>query len=539
MTTMLRTLRAQPPSVGAAGLCLCVLLGTAVWTPLAFGQTAEPTSELDVRERLAVREAGVLLELPSLRRSAIERLQPKDLIVTAGEQTLNTTRIARLDPETEPWTVLIYVDALMADRAAVELALEALAERAESLTGLGPVTVLVAGTDDELLLADTRSADALGAALGDLAEMSPGVDTLGLLRRGLPRRAIEDVFVEEVSFLRERADRLLVHAATTCSLPPCLLIHVTDGFEIDPGGVYRAAPLPVLVRQAGGTSHSDVARDLEQGLGALGWTVLSLALERPSSEREARARPNVGTDFDAWKATTPGVQTGPPGRRGNRHDRSGPQALEVFTEPRLEPLRALGAATAGAAIRLPEQVSVELERIADRWWLFYLVETEGDEPPRAETPQALEVTWAEQGDFQSRRAWKKRLGFVAEEVPLRHPRWARLASPLRLTEARLRAMHRGTHLVGDLVVEAQSNDDEVTALANARPGRAVFEASTERPWIRVSAVGPAGSLRHELVRAEPTAEGSDRRYVDLPAWARRGIALIEDVGAGRWAVLGR
>ena len=527
------------PAVVGALLCSTFWIGPSFGQPTSAGAA---TDGLDVQERLAVREAGVLLELPRLRKSAVERLAPSDLVVTAGERSLRTTRIARLDPATEPWTVLIYVDALSADRPAVELSLQTLASQAEALANLGPVTLVVAGTDDQLVLDGTRSTSDLAAALQDLAEMSPGVDTLSLLRRGLSRRPIEDVFVEEVSFLRERADRLLVHAAATCSLPPCLLIQVTDGYEVDPSGVYRAVPLPMLVRQAGGISHGDVAQDLEHGLGALGWTVLSMSLEAPTESREARARPNVGTDFDAWKATTPGVQTGPPGRRKNRHDRHGPQALEVFTEPRLDPLRGLAAATAGAVLRVPGQLADELGRVADRWWLFYLVETDPDVAPPAASasasPDALRVSWAEQGDFQSRRAWKKRLGFVAEEEPLRSPRWARVSSPLQLTEARLRAMQRGAHLVGDLSFQANEAGDDVTALANARPGRIRIDVDSDRPWMRVSAVGAAGSLRHEIVRAEPD-ETSDLHSVDLPGWARRGIAVIEEVGSVRWAVLGR
>lgn len=521
---------------------LCLLFAcmsvTGSWAQDAVQRDAE-TGALDVSERLAVREAGVLLELPRLKRSAVERLSPNDLVVTAGDRALRTTRIARLDPATEPWTVLIYVDALSASRGAIELAFQTLAAKAQDFTTLGAVTVLIAGTDDELILEATRSTQTLATALEELAQSAPGVDTLSLLRRGLDRRAIEDVFVEEVSFLRERADRLLVHAATICALPPCLLLQVTDGYEVDPSGIYRTVPLPMLVRQAGGISHSDIARDLERGLGALGSTVMPIALRAADDERTEKARPNVGTDFDAWKATTPGVQTGPPARRGNRHDRSGPEALEVFTAPRLEPLRTLAAATAGAVLRVPTQLSSELERIADRWWLFYLVESDGQATPDSSGPEPLQVSWAEQGDFQSRRAWKKRLGFVADEEPLRSPRWARAASPLQLTEARLRAMGRGVHLVGDLEVEAKSGGATPTALANARPGRIVFDSGDERPWMRVSAVGAAGSLRHELVRAQLADEESGRLYVDLPAWARRGVAMIEEVASGRWAVLGR
>ena len=207
-----------------------------------------------------------------------------------------------------------------------------------------------------------------------------------------------------------------------------------------------------------------------------------------------------------------------PSRRGNRLSGLSEQALDVFVNARLQTLRAWAAASAGATLRLPQQVGPELRRLRNRVRVAYRTDRSG--PP----VRSLDVRLAAISPFQERREVRESLGLVPEEEPLRAPRYAVSGVPTALSGARVRSLAFGKRLTGELALEQQPGTDGKTEIR--------WPSVPPQHPVRVSVVDPEGELSH---RVESVSSETRNRLQLEPATT--GWVLVEDLRTRAWGVL--
>ena len=368
----------------------------------AAALSAQPPDRIFTDE-VDVAEASVVIELPRLGKVSPEEFEPGDFVVEVLGERRRVTGVSALDLKANPRPVLVYVDALLSKPETVRLGAETLARQARSLTGLGPVEIVV---DDglpggaDMRLPPSSASRAVAAALEKIAGEGLGRDAYfesGNRPAGLPTH---------VDVMRGAAERLLAEAVPRCGDPPCFLFWLSDGFPaVDDAGV----------RAAG---------DLAAGLTAHGWIVVAMALHVPTPDPDfGDPRP---LSFEQWKALMPGVKM-PPSRADPSRLRGLPaSSFDFYVEPRYAALRQAAVASCGAALRVEHQLEAEFERLERRLLLRFAPE-EDDEPLEESFGGFLpvEVRLAEVSRFADRRKFARWLGLVPAEERLRYSRWGR------------------------------------------------------------------------------------------------------------------
>lgn len=227
--------------------------------------------------------------------------------------------------------VVVYVDTRLGGGAATAAALTTLRQRADWLTSLGPVELVLAGSELETLLAGSRDPDAVRAAFAAAAAASAGRHQIDVLRgrfvreiRRLPKRtgnpsaavgsglstvlvAARSALAEEDARIAETLGRLREWAAGAGSGPRLLLL-VGTSFDEDPLDFYLpyVEQLEPMNQQRAHEElrrpeRSDAVANLGRDLAAAGWTVVPMAASSsPTGASATAAEASGGTTFQSF-----------------------------------------------------------------------------------------------------------------------------------------------------------------------------------------------------------------------------------------------
>lgn len=335
---------------------LSLLLVSAVAARQLPLDAAEPPAD-QVSDEIDVREAEVLLDLPPRLGRALS-LSADDFGVVVGGRHLRPVKLQRMGRGEAH--LAVWFDATGPDPHPVQLAAFTLAERAEVLTGMGAVEVVLADPEPRTVLEPTRVAENLRRALaGVAAEMR--------LRRR-PAYTVRGGGDPEIW------ERAAAWAAASPVRGPRFLFLVTRGFLPDPaeldalgdGAAVAPAPTPRVER----------ARRAARGLAAAGWVTVPVSLTDAELERRTE-RPFELMGYDDKPAyginLVPLIQKLVRKIRGRSTSQpvDDEEEFRFHTAPENVPLVALARETGGEVLGYPTQLDRTLDDLKDRWRLWY------------------------------------------------------------------------------------------------------------------------------------------------------------------------
>ena len=322
---------------------------------LAAGAGAQPpktfSGHVDIRER------EIVVSLPSSLAKA--RLHPNDFQVLVDGQP---REVARAEPVSGPWTVLVYVDRVLAGPATAFSSEVTLAGHARDLTRLGTVEIAVAGPDPHTVLSPTRESRLVNQTLATLSETARRERDHPPAGQGGPPAGKQ---------IRQQLDKLLATVASRHPAGPRVLFLVADGAELSPAEVSvldGGTPPPP------GAPETVATAFLQAGhrLAAQGWVVIPVAVQ-PGSPGTPVAPPS-DADLIRESAAPSQHTNGPPPDLPRRAPAPSPLAypgvVTLSTEPRLAPLRALAEGTAGAVIGYDVQLPALVAELPRRWTIW-------------------------------------------------------------------------------------------------------------------------------------------------------------------------
>ncbi|MFP5284739.1 MAG: hypothetical protein ACLGI9_03280, partial [Thermoanaerobaculia bacterium] len=178
--------------------------------------------------------------------------------------------------------------------------------------------------------------------------------------------------------------------------------------------------------------------------------------------------------------------------------------LRALVQPDLSPLRALSDTTAGTLVAQDALLPAALDRLGERWHLYYRTEMPVDGRVRP-----VEVR-------------------LRNGTPLRSRRWVRSSTPEGLTEARLRLLLAGESLPESLplTVERAPGGLKLAVAPFSSP-----DPVTPGP-VRVSLACAEGQVRHETA---PGIEAPDKGWTHaLSSACTPAALLVEDLARERW-----
>lgn len=322
---------------------------------LAAGAGAQPpktfSGHVDIRER------EILVSLPANLAKA--RLHPNDFQVLVDGQP---REVSRAEPVSAPWTVLIYVDRVLAGPATAFSSEVTLADHARDLTRLGTVEVAVAGPDPHTALPPTRESRLVKQTLATLSEAA---------RLERDRAPAGQGRSPSGARIRQQLDKLLASLASRRPAGPRALFLVADGAALDPAEVALleggAAPPP-------GSPESAAAAFLHAGrqLAAQGWVVIPVAVQPggPGTPAAPRSEVDLFREGASPSQHTNGPPAVLPGRAPAPTPLAYPGVVALSTAPRLAPLRALAEGTAGAVIGYDVQLPALFAELPRRWTVW-------------------------------------------------------------------------------------------------------------------------------------------------------------------------
>ncbi|MFQ5527862.1 MAG: hypothetical protein ACE5GX_16590 [Thermoanaerobaculia bacterium] len=426
----------------------------------------------------------VVLEDGQARK--VTRLQPiASVLPAADEADVEGVTVC-------PWTVLIYVDAVLADPATIFEAALALGQQSESLTELGCVGIVKADPIPEVLVTSSRSPEYVEKILVDLATVARAE------RDRLPARPQPPPGEERrgASKVEAQWDRLLSFVAGRRSSGPKALFLISDGFALSTTDIEILSGRERLQDvRAGARPLADMVADTAQTLASYGWlTIATPHVPGRSKPPETRDR------FDIWRDEVEGrIKAGD--RRSvinffGRTQASRPtgdlddRLYEAYLLPDLAPLRALAAATSGEVVWSQLQLNATLENLGERRLLWFQT-TE----PHDGRIRRLQVRLLDTGTY------------------VEAPWWKRSSTPDLVAESRLRRLLAGEPLSPTLEVTAQV----LPALSGSGGMRPQSELR-----VRVSPVAfgdrvSIGHVRISIGFADSTAIRSFQHLIDYEA----------------------
>jgi len=278
---------------------------------LVPGRTAAQESERFVEEERVTAIDLVVdpWEEGTSAGKSVKDLVPEDFALSVGGKS---RRVVAIGPPSfgnlsESWQVLIYVDEALSTAATVRWASDLLLQRAEDVTRLGEVDLVVAADEPAYLLRGSREVGMLRSSLARLSESERGRDELTALRSAFltalhdetgdyaPEELREAFRAEEERLIRGRLDMLLTFLADGGGVGSRrALFLVSDGFDLVPDDFYSlwsklesegsdASASPTAILSDAGSSIEDVTLTTARSLSAYGWITHPLvAPERPS-----------------------------------------------------------------------------------------------------------------------------------------------------------------------------------------------------------------------------------------------------------------
>src|SRR3954468_4708921 len=272
----------------AAGLVLTA--GAGAQTHQTF------TGQVDIRER------EILVSLPSNLAKA--RLHPNDFQVLVDGRP---REVARAEPVSAPWTVLLYVDRVLAGPATAFSSELALANHAKELTHLGTVEVAVAGPDPHTVLPPTRDSHQVKQTLATLSGAARKERDHAPAKKGPPPSAPR---------IRQQLDKLLATLALRPPAGPRVLFLVADGVDLAPAEVSllkSGTPQPPGSPESTATALIDDSRRLA----AQGWVVIAVTM-RPGSPGTPMSSAGDLDRVQASASPSQHTNSGPPTLRSPR-----------------------------------------------------------------------------------------------------------------------------------------------------------------------------------------------------------------------------
>ena len=465
-----------------------LLLSAAADVPI--GASAEETQPF--AEELLVEEAAIVVDLDeAMSMREVRALKTDDLLVLENGQRREVARLEMIELEPRPtgarvfenvgtcsWTFVAYIDvALSEPRTAFNNSL-ALGQRAESLTEMGCVDVVVADPVPRTVVSRSRSPEYIGKILTDLAKTAREAwdrDGASSDWPGGAATSAEDV--------ERQWDRLLTFTAGRYVPGPKVLFLISDGFTLP------VADLQVLAGRDTGESSvpgrrrlADVVIDTAQTLSSYGW----LTVPMPHVPGQTASPEPEPEDFERWRDLAEGrvgaaeertvINFFGTTRAGRPTGDLDARLYEAYLLPRLAPLRALAEATAGDLVWDPRQLDDLLNDLRERRLLWF----------RTTEPH----------DGRIRRLTVR---LARTDTHLAAPWWKRSSTPHLVAESRLRRVLSQEDLRQRLEVSA----DVVVAEVVALEGGSDFALR-----IRVRPVGFDGRVSIGHVRISVGAQGS-------------------------------
>jgi hypothetical protein len=344
------------------------ILATAA-IAVAVAATAAAQQPPQFSEQLTVRERPILVSLPSNLANA--RLQAGDFQVLVDGEPREVTRAEPLSaPGGAPWTIVVYVDEVLASPATVFASEVALAGHARELARLGNVEVVTAaGPAPRSVLPPTLEARAVEAKLASLASAARiERDRSSGKKRAAPA-AVE---------VGRQIDALLAFLAAHRATGPRLLFLVADGMDLPADQV--AVLSGTATAPPGAATPAVRFLGASRTLAAEGWIVVPVAVRPGSPGNPTMPRTNLEAFRES--ANPSGHANGPPpdlpphARKETPLSYSG--VIDLASEPRMAALHTLAEATAGTVVGYDVQLGALLAELPHRWTIWITVpETKG------------------------------------------------------------------------------------------------------------------------------------------------------------------
>jgi len=513
-------MRSRVPASAAAAF---LLLPMAVWaeaaSPKSSRVTRTPPAPPIFSERMTIREVEILVERPP------ERRMPKaaDLKVLVDGLPRPVVRVENAS-EDAPWHLVIYVDRQLAGPATLFYSLVSLADQADTLTELGTVEVLEAGSDRPFL-GPTRDARTLRWALGGLAAKARFERDRAEAGQALDRAGSSDDSVDEPSSgIGSRAadpsaltlasasrclDRLVARLTERHPAGPHALFLVADGSDPRLAPPFdRAARLlagyawvtfPILIRKE--TTRSDIVTGPSD-----------LEVFRRGSDAGSKNNMSIPGIIPSHKSWSTGLSI--------------EGVVELLFDPEVAGFRALARETAGAVIGREAQVPPALARLGRRMRVWI-----DESDPRLRKSEDV----AEEGKLRRLEVTR-----FKNDLPLRASAYLRASTPEELTATRLRLLLEGEGVEGGFDLEARwtrrSGDGASADLELSFDRGSAQEGSEEE-------VGPI-RLTWGWLRADGELEAHSRLYSgqELKAQAAlgrftRSLAVVVPLGVERVGIV--
>ncbi len=282
-----------PTSVLALGALLALGLTVSKTLPAQAPKTF--SGQVDIRER------EIVIDLPDRLKDS--RLAPRDFQVLVDGEPREVTRAEPVSREgPAPWTVLVYIDRVLASPGTAFYSNLALAGHAADLTRLGAVEVVLADPDPHPELEPTRDPRKLEQVLAGLA---------GTARVERDRSRTEAPPPPSADQVGRQLERLLAFLAARHPQGPHALFLVA-------GGTVGAPEAPF--------------RDASQVLAVSGWVGVAVAA-RPDDPGRPVAPKNeidIFQETTAWSNATNGPPPPLPSRAPTKSTLAFPRVIELL-----------------------------------------------------------------------------------------------------------------------------------------------------------------------------------------------------------------
>jgi len=488
---------------------------------LAGGLSAQPPQTFS--EKLTVREREILVDVPDKLDG--DRLHPKDFRVLVDGQPRQVTRA---EPAAGEWTIVLYIDDVLAEPGTIFYSGLALANRARELTRVGSVEVAVAGPDVQVVLAPTREPRSVERTLTDLSSAAR-----------LERDRVEGRTAAgepSVPQTRRQLDQLLAFLAARRPVGPHAVFLVADGPDLAPE---QAALLEAKDSVAATAAPAFPFQRAARLLAAYGWVVIPVPLRQEGLGPEIAQQSEIellrqGSGPGKLDNGVPPVLPGHPPKKTAL---AFPGVIDLFVAPKTAALRLLSRASAGTVIGFEAQLGPALAALPRRWRLWV---SEPDAPVDGRL-HSLAVSVAD------REKVRVLLLNVAElSVPgtakvvsrqVRAPQWIRSSTPPEIAEARL----------ADLLAH-HATGGELPLTASLKRTRDGLELRIGMPPVEVPDSAPPGPVRvswtwsgedaaaahHELLNGLDLRQGLQHTLRLAPP-ANADIAVtVEALGPESW-----
>jgi hypothetical protein len=365
------SLRSFTPIVLRAPLAAATVIAIMIALTAAISTAAAQPPQFS--EQLTVRERPILVSLPTNLANA--RLQSGDFQVLVDGQPREVTRAEPLSaPGGAPWTIVVYVDEVLASPATLFASEVALAGHARELSRLGNVEVVTAaGPSPRIVLPATLEARAVEGKLASLASAARIERDRNGGGSGKRRAA------PTAAQIGQQVDALLAFLAAHPASGPRLLFLVADGMDL-PADQVAVLSGNAPEATAGPASPAVSFRHAARTLAAQGWTVVPLAVrpESPGNPTMPRTNLELFRESAAPSSHTNGPPPDLPPHRRKETPLSYSGVIDLASEPRMATLHTLAEATAGAVVGYEVQLAALLAELPHRWTIWITVpETKG------------------------------------------------------------------------------------------------------------------------------------------------------------------